>query len=58
MKKYNLIIVGIGAVALMVGLNMYHAANNYGILDNNLVLMEVILIVHLLSVNNKLLLAL
>jgi hypothetical protein len=36
MRKFILTILGIGALALMVGLNMRHAANNYGMLDNNL----------------------
>ncbi|MDR1114840.1 MAG: hypothetical protein LBL33_01555 [Tannerella sp.] len=36
MRKNILSVIGIGAFALMVGLNLRHAANDYGILDNNL----------------------
>jgi hypothetical protein len=36
MRKNILSVIGIGAFALMVGLNLRHAANGYGILDNNL----------------------
>jgi hypothetical protein len=38
MNKYLSIstIIGLGALTLMVALNLRHAANNYGILDNNL----------------------
>jgi hypothetical protein len=36
MKEYGLLIVGLGTLALMIGLNLRHAVNGYGILDNNL----------------------
>jgi hypothetical protein len=36
MNKKILTILEIGAFAIMVGLNVHHAANNYGVLDNNL----------------------
>ncbi|MDR1115007.1 MAG: hypothetical protein LBL33_02430 [Tannerella sp.] len=36
MKKFKLTILGTGALALMLGLNIRHAVNNYGIMDGKL----------------------
>jgi hypothetical protein len=36
MKNLKITILGIGALALMLGLNIRHAVNNYGIMDGKL----------------------